>query len=127
MQLQQLFEKVSQVFTATYAHAKFTYSFVLRKVGEDGANRPVYVGDCIVHDESDGRDNAMKVAVVMRPNGTLYAAHYAEKMTDAVAAAGLAISTQRKAYGIGHRNNSENWTTYRQDEITVDGYDASID
>jgi hypothetical protein len=127
MQLQQLFEKVSQVFTASYPSAKYTYSFVLRKVGDDGANRPVYVGDCIIHDESSGKDNAMKAAVVMRPNGTLYAAHYCEKMVEAEDTARLAIKTTRKAYGKGHANILENWTTYRQDEITVDGYDASID
>lgn len=128
MQLTQLFEKVSQVFTATFAHNNdLTYAFVLRRVGADGNDRPVYVGDCNVHDSGDDSNNRMKVAVVMRPDGTLYAAHYCEKMTDAVEAAGLAISTLRKAYGVGHKNNSENWTTYRVGDIEVDGYDASID
>lgn len=130
MKLQQLLtEKISQVFTATWRRVPaITYTFVLRKVGVDGKDRPIYVGDCAIFDEnSEAKPARHKSAVVMRADGTLYAAFHTDHLEDAVQAAGLAIASQRKAFGRGHANPLENWTTYREQDLQVEGYDASID
>ena len=129
MQLQQLFETRNHIFHVTFKNQpkldKLTYTFAVRKVGEDGAGRPVYVGHCNMHDDHDGTDNNMFAAVVMRSDGSLYATHFDEDKEDAVNAAGIAIAKQFRAYGPDRRNRAENWATYRTDSIHVDGYDAT--
>jgi hypothetical protein len=128
MQLQHLFEKVSQLVTVTFEHhPTLTYTMVLRPVGTDGAGRPVYVGNCEVHDTKDGHQDAMFVAAVFRTDGTLYAANYWTKMAEAVIAAGKAIATARKAYGKGHKDKHENFDTYRVGETHAEGYDRGRD
>lgn len=128
MKLQALFEKVSQLVTVSFEFNKsVTYTMVLRPVGTDGAGRPVYVGNCEVHDSKDDHQQAMFVAAVFRTDGTLYAANYWDKMADAVMAAGKAIATARKAYGRGHRDKHENFDTYRAGETHVEGYDQGRD
>lgn len=128
MKLQALFEKVSQLVTVTFdAHPTITYTMVLRPVGVDGADRPVYVGNCEVHDSKDGHQDTMFAAAVFRRDGTLYAANYWTNMPEAVAAAGKAIATARKAYGKGHRDKHENFDTYRIGEAHVEGYDRGRD
>jgi hypothetical protein len=123
MKLQALFEKVSQLITATFpGKDTLSYTFVLRKLGYDGVNRPVYCGHCNIHDTKDEHDDVVFCAVVFRPNGTLYAAQYVDSLAKAAEAGGLAIAQRRKAYGKGHRGQLENWTTYREGEIEVEGY-----
>jgi hypothetical protein len=128
MQLQHLFEKVSQLVTVTFEYQpSLTYTMVLRPIGTDGAGRPVYVGNCEVHDSKDGLENSMFVAAVFRTDGTLYGANYWDKMADAVMAAGKVIATARKALGKGHKDKHENFETYRAGETHVEGYDRGRD
>lgn len=123
MKLQSLFGKVSQLVTVTIAaHPTITYTMTLRLTGTDGLGRPVYVGDCEIHDIKDEHAERMFVCAVFRPNGTLYAANYWVKMADAVLAASKATGDARKAYGKGHRNKHENFDTYREGEVDVEGY-----
>jgi hypothetical protein len=129
MKLQTLFETRNHIFSVTFKNQplldKLVYTFAVRKVGEDGMGRPVYVGHCNVHDDKDGENNNMFAAVVMRPDGSLYAAQYRQTMADAVRGAGIAIAKQHRAYGPDYRNKDENWSTYRTDSTNVDGYDAT--
>jgi hypothetical protein len=125
MKISQLITEAQtdQIFTAKL-YPKFIYNFVVKLVGEDGNNRPVYVGHLLV--EEDGQPatkNKMFAAIVMRPDGSLLAGFYSESKKDCEKAADMAISEKRKGYGTGHRNALDNWNTYSKDMVEIEGYE----
>jgi hypothetical protein len=125
MKISQLITEAQtdQIFTAKlYPH--FIYNFVVKLVGEDGNNRPIYVGHLLV--EEDGQPatkNQMFAAIVMRVDGSLLAGFYSESLNECRESATLAINEKRKGYGQGHRYALENWNTYSKDMVEIEGYE----
>lgn len=98
------------------SHPRVTYSFGIKKVGEDGNGNPVYVGECDI--DGSGAYKG-KCCVIMRKNGTVLGIKTGKSYLQA---AEHIIQSKRKGYGPHYEDFRSIWPI-PESEQEVDGYE----
>lgn len=109
MNIRELVESKLQLITITFSNDS-VYTLAVRKMGVDGADRPIFVGDCISSTGADADEQHSSCAIVFTPAGKVLAMWEGNTKQHAEAAAMLAIHSHRRGYGPS-RDTMKHWTT----------------